>query len=579
MSQSQYNPHSTGVSDFAHGMPSQSSPLSAIHHPQQSHYDDGAPSFITGDDGAAPRPPRSASTASTAVPLVAPSLSNTLKKKQSATRLVTRSASQKSLKRSTSRKSLAPGGIGGMAQDGSVDGEDYYSALYTPIPTTGTPTEVLANRFQSWRQLLKSLITYFRELQGSYDTRAKSLHKVQSTLSAITTTTPAIFASTDGLGDATRMLADYHTRQLAEANKSRDIENDVIAALTGLRSDLGQKIKEIKSLSGDFKNSVAKEQDATRREIEKLKDALQHADHDDGGATGRNDPFVVKLGVERCVEKQIDEENYLHRAYLNLEASARELESIIVGEIQKAHNAFASILTREAGLATSTATSLREGPIAMPKDYEWDLFVAHDPHFVAPTVPVRKAADISYPGKDSDRVVEVRAGMLERKGKYLKSYTPGWYVLSPTHLHEFKSAEKIFSQPPVMSLPLLEQKLGSRSEPNSSSHKFMLKGKQSGAGHKGHNWVFRAESYDTMMAWYSDISTLTETTGAARTAFVRQHARSVSGRSDGGGREGTISSDGFEDDEEADAVPFQAERGVDSRQEEEERVKRPAPGE
>ncbi|KAK1075298.1 phosphatidylinositol 4,5-bisphosphate-binding protein, partial [Friedmanniomyces endolithicus] len=116
--------------------------------------------------------------------------------------------------------------------------------------------------------------------------------------------------------------------------------------------------------------------------------------------------------------------------------------------------------------------------------------------------------------------------MLERKSKYLKSYTPGWYVLSPTHLHEFKSADKIYTQPPVMSLYLLDQKLGSKSEVGSSSNKFMLKGKQSGRGHAGHNWVFRAETHDTMLAWYEDIRVLTESSGEARNAFVRQHARS-----------------------------------------------------
>jgi len=77
------------------------------------------------------------------------------------------------------------------------------------------------------------------------------------------------------------------------------------------------------------------------------------------------------------------------------------------------------------------------------------------------------------------------------------------YVLSPTHLHEFKSADK--TQAPVMSLYLPEQKLGSHSNPGSSSNKFMLKGRQTGSMHRGHSWVFRAESYDTMMAWVSEL--------------------------------------------------------------------------
>jgi len=203
--------------------------------------------------------------------------------------------------------------------------------------------------------------------------------------------------------------------------------------------------------------------------------------------------------------------------------------------------------------------------------------VGADPHFVDPSLPLRRLQDINYPGRGHPAAAEIRAGMLERKSKYLKSYSPGWYVLSPTHLHEFKSADNIYSQPPVMSLYLGEQKLGSHSGPESSSHKFMLKGRQSGGVHRGHSWVFRAESYDTMMAWFDAIKSLTEKTGAERNAFVRQHARSVSGASH---RAASISSDGFEDDE-ADHVPYSASAQTPQIIEpiEGQRPQRPQPGE
>ena len=303
----------TGVSDFAQGNPNPTSPLSQSMSNSQNlgafreDFDASrrGSSIVGagggGEDGAA-GPNRTNSTASTAIPATTPSRNNTLKKKSSMRRT-------NSLKRSSSKRSLKAGSLAGF---GGVDSnKDYYSAFSTPIPTQGSPTEILANRFQAWRQLLKSLIAYFREIQASYEQRAKAVHKVQGVITNITH--PAIFMSQNGLGDATRVLDEYHKRSITEANKSREIENDVIGALTGLRSDLGQKIKEIKSLSGDFKNSVDKEKDATRREVEKLQEALQHADHEDGTATGKNDPFVVRLGVDRVVEKQIDEENYLHR--------------------------------------------------------------------------------------------------------------------------------------------------------------------------------------------------------------------------------------------------------------------------
>jgi hypothetical protein len=104
-----------------------------------------------------------------------------------------------------------------------------------------------------------------------------------------------------------------------------------------------------------------------------------------------------------------------------------------------------------------------------------------------------------------------------------------------------------------MSLLLSDQKLGSHSQPGSSSHKFMLKGRQTGAMHRGHSWVFRAETYDTMLAWYDDMRALTEKTGEERNAFVRQHARNFSA---GSHRASSISGDSALDEDEADEVPF-----------------------
>jgi len=127
------------------------------------------------------------------------------------------------------------------------------------------------------------------------------------------TQAPSMLMSQGGLTEATRILNDYHKHSMNEANKSRDIEIDVIQALNGLRADLGAKIKEIKGLSGDFKNSVDKEKETTRKAISALQDAIQHYDHEDSHDKAKSDPFLVRLSVDRTIERQIDEENYLHR--------------------------------------------------------------------------------------------------------------------------------------------------------------------------------------------------------------------------------------------------------------------------
>ncbi|KAI1181007.1 hypothetical protein F4777DRAFT_573660 [Nemania sp. FL0916] len=469
---------------------------------------------------------------------IAVSRGNTLKKKNS----LRRSAS---LKRSSSRRSMKAGSVRSLALQSSHEPDEIHSAFHCPVPTSGAPTEVLAQRFQAWRKILKDLIAYFREIQNHYEHRSKSLLKLANVCNNLTT--PPGFLATEGLDDALQILRNYHKTAIIEANKAKEIEGDVILALTGLRSDLNQKMKEIKSLSGDFKNSVEKEMEVTRKAVKALQEVLGQNEVDSSMTTGRQDPYLLRLAVDRQVERQLDEENYLHQAYLNLEASGRELESIVVGEIQKSYNAYAGILKREADAGYNAVDDLRSGPIAMPKDREWINFIQTDSQFVDPDVPIRTVDHIHYPGQDHFACQEIRAGLLERKSKYLKSYTAGWYVLSPTHLHEFKSADKTGA--PVMSLYLPEQKLGSHSTEGGSSSKFILKGRQTGTMHRGHTWVFRAESHDTMMAWYEDIKALTEKSAEEVSNFVRGHARTYSRAS-----QRSVSSDGMVDEE--DDVPF-----------------------
>lgn len=565
----------TGMADFAQGAPDTISPLSQSAQQNQpakftEEFDPGQQesSTLGGDAGDLRRNESVVSQSHT----LTPSRGGTLKKKRSLSR-------KGSVKRTGSKKGSRPGsvrslGLGDQEDYTGEHGNEMNSAFFTPVPTSGNPTEILANRFQSWRKVLKDLITYFRDIQKTYETRSKSLYTLSNVIGNITT--PSMFLAQGGISDATQILQTYHKKAISEGNKAKTIEDDVVVQLTGLRSDLQQKVKEIKSLSGDFKNNVEKETEATRRAVQDLQAALGLVDTDPSATSGKGDPFIVKTAVDRQLLRQIDEENYLHRAFLNLESSGRELESIVVGEIQKAYNAYAGVLKREADEAYDAVERLQSGPLAMAKDHEWDAFVDRNEHFVDPRLPVRRIENITYPGIDNPAAAEVKSGMLERKSKYLKSYTPGWYVLSPTHLHEFKSPDRIMSQAPVMSLYLADQKLGSHSGPDSSSHKFMLKGRQTGGVHRGHAWVFRAESYDTMLAWFEDIKNLTEKTGEERTAFIRQHARSVSA---GSNKAPSVSDDGALDEDEADQVPYSATASqIDQPVEGEKRAERPVPG-
>ncbi|RPB29443.1 hypothetical protein L211DRAFT_832150 [Terfezia boudieri ATCC MYA-4762] len=400
--------------------------------------------------------------------------------------------------------------------------ESYNSFLYSPIPTSSNPTETLANRFQAWRRLLKDYITYFREVQNTNEARAKNLLRLSQTINNQSEAS-GVFMKSGGILETNALLRDFHNEAYLVAENAKSIESEIITQLTGLRGDLNLKIKEIRALSSDFKNNVEKEKEATKKAIAQLQEAIQTLEVDPSNASGKNEPYIVRLHVENQIRHQLAEENYLHKAYLNLEASGRELEGIVVREIQKAFSTYSQIIKREGQQLVGAADKIEVTSAQLPQDQEWADFVQRDQSIVEPTVPLRSFEDIDYPGLHHTSTAVVREGELERRSKYLKSFTSGWYVLSSTHLHEFKSADRTNDLTPVMSLYLPDCALGSHSEPTAVSHKFVLKGRQTGGMHTRHSWTFRAENHAKMLEWYEDIKKLIELSGAGRAAFVASH--------------------------------------------------------
>jgi hypothetical protein len=144
--------NSTGVADFAPaaGNPAETSPLS-----QSLQHNHGFTKF-TEDFDAAQRGSsvvdgeglhRSTSAASSTLNQGGSvSRSGTLKKKGSLSR-------KSSLKRSGSKRSLRAGSIKGVSMDDSDSPDNFNSVFYTPVPTSGSPTEILANRFQGMLDL------------------------------------------------------------------------------------------------------------------------------------------------------------------------------------------------------------------------------------------------------------------------------------------------------------------------------------------------------------------------------------------------------------------------------------------
>ena len=248
------------------------------------------------------------------------------------------------------------------------------------------------------------------------------------------------FLESGGIQDIGLAIKERAKAQVvASSDNSRKILAHIVPPLEKLRSDLQLKIKEIKGLSGDFKNSVPKEQDHTRRQLQALSESLTSASERPSEIAPKNDPHLVKMSFERQLRHHLQEENFLHQAHKNIESSGRALEGLVVKIIRDAFTQYQKMLSAEATATSEFASRIGQTGVELPADKEWNAFIADAKDIVNPSIPIRLFRDIDYPG--ANQITLIRSGRLERKSKYLKSYSAAYYILTAVgYFHEFKSS-------------------------------------------------------------------------------------------------------------------------------------------
>lgn len=426
------------------------------------------------------------------------------------------------------------------------------------------PTEIIAERFQAYRSIIKDLIAYLRQYASVQEEIVRQQVRLQQAVGASASAASSGHSAhpkgaerttkdevnllnnfflpigNGSIQDIPTLLTKFHQQNIQNGTKTlKDINLVVIPKFEELRKDLLVKIKEIKNLQNDFKNSLGKEFLETKVLLSNFNHAVDYAhrlevltsggDHhfESGSDTesAKNDPYLAKLKLNRQLRRQLSEENYLYEAFKNLQTSSEKLESIVVLEIQNYLRNFLNLVEMEHSTLTKfLIPNLTNGFLAKEPNFEWESFVnrnlpksAHDPSLASRLIdlsfPARKVSDLNIPYYDSLVNVAIKEGPLERRSKFLKSYSSGWYVLTCSYLHEFKSSDRKKDQTPVMSLSLDYCLVSEHSKNDgklSGAYKFALYSKlQNGLIHRGHNLAFRCDTYQSMIEWYNDIKTLT----------------------------------------------------------------------
>ncbi|KGQ84193.1 hypothetical protein MEO_04623 [Candida albicans P94015] len=441
----------------------------------------------------------------------------------------------------------------------------------------------MANRFSAWRSIIKDLVNYFKEYSSVQEEIIRQQSRLQQAVGQITNTannnsnynnntTPnseieAInnFFLPIGNGsvqDIPNALFKFHQKNVVDGTKTlKDINGLIIPKLEELRKDLLVKIKEIKNLQNDFKNNLSKELNDSKSLISQYNQAIELANklgstgnfshittlHE--ADSGKSDPYLVKIRLERQLKRQLVEENYLYDAYANLQNAGRQLESIVVLEVQNYVSMFLNLVNEEnSNFSQHLLPNISNGFLSKESNFEWDAFIERNlPNvnnhgtissgtFIDLNMPKRHLSDFVIKNFDSNLNVAIREGYLERRSKFLKNYTSAWYVLTCSYIHEFKSNDRKKDPQPVMSLPLDSCTVSDHSKNDGKLegvYKFILTSKSHNTlMNKTHKWVFRTNTYQNMIEWFDSIKKMTSLpTPAARARTIEGgHGNSNNGK-------------------------------------------------
>lgn len=256
-----------------------------------------------------------------------------------------------------------------------------------------------------------------------------------------------------------------HTRN-AQEKLVREVTHKMIPKLESLHRNLGIKIKEIKSLLKDesFANTtLIKEVSKTGNAIKDFSKSIdtysapqpvirQHDGvEDEDVAASRNDPFLIKLGLDFQLKNQLIHENYIFALFVNLQAISKDLLNYVIKDLNSVSEKLTKVLNAESVYLSSIENCLFNLGVTLKSkiqtlDHDWQFFMTHNKNFLNTYYDVegndkktiRSFNDVVIPFSDSVHSKCLRCGYIYKKQKLLKSYVSFFYVLTCNYLHEFK---------------------------------------------------------------------------------------------------------------------------------------------
>lgn len=307
--------------------------------------------------------------------------------------------------------------------------------------------------------------------------------------------------------DCSNILAQGIANSHTETAKT--LKGTVLPVFERLHSEIKNKTKELSKGAGKGSKAVDKARQHTQHHIEKLGQHSATFDSHGGKMSALDDPYVLQRGVMYRLNKQIQEENNNRQDLISVQNSFAQFEAHVIQTIQHGMAQFNQVVTSQAEQTKAMYGDMVGTAQRIPLDFEWNAFIQRNTGvLIDPSAPPRSVSNVRFPNENHRSTQPLIAGSLGRKGKIMRSYDTGYYVVTPSKfLHEFKTDDDFAKDPvPELSLYLPDCMVG-----GINGQKFNVKGKDVSKGKVGntfsmnHELQFKAHTPEAAAQWWEII--------------------------------------------------------------------------
>ncbi|GAA6011999.1 hypothetical protein JCM10207_003454 [Rhodosporidiobolus poonsookiae] len=437
-------------------------------------------------------------------------------------------------------------------------------------PSSPRPTDVLLARLHELKRLAKSLAAHFSALASAEHAYGKALQATSTSQDGVrrdwlsaglflppsTASTSAAGngqmkggkASAEGAGTGWAEWCGRAQEAMAkEAQAHLDLakltKEEVIDPLRRLHTGIKNFIADLDKHVGPLTEEVLIERETSIAAITHLSTSLALFRSAPLTVPASEDPLVVRATADAQLARQITKENELLRQVVVWQERAREFEEEVLEKCRSCWKLWAEESAKVHLEARQSLVKLTQRVESMPPDAEWKHFAALN-HLVPAETPARNPDLIEYPQRNDAATRPLKEGLLERKGRFSKTWKEAFFVLTPAgYLHEYRGPASPVATPHI-SLFLPSCTVHALSSPSSRSRlsksgkeqpaQFVIEGRKastegtikSAFGVKGREVgrVYRARSVVEAQGWHEAVSKL------SRASFTAHPGQSLANR-------------------------------------------------